>query len=103
MRRIYLQVPLAEEIRYLTAFITHDGVQYTHMCYGLCSAPSAFQKILTSILKGIPGCLNLLDDIVIHAPSPEVHDQRLNMVLDKLRKHNITLNSDKSKKNLNAP
>lgn len=52
----YLQVPLHPDSRNLTAFITHKGVfRYKRMAFGLCSAPSCFQKIMASILAGIPG------------------------------------------------
>jgi len=47
MRRSYQQVPIANDRKYLTAFITQEGVfQYYRMPYGLTSAPSAFQKIV---------------------------------------------------------
>ena len=40
----YLQVPLDERCRNLTAFVTHAGVfQFCRVPFGLASAPSAFQ------------------------------------------------------------
>ena len=96
MRRSYLQVPLAAESRNLTAFVTHEGVfQYRRMPYGLSSAPSAFQKIVSSVLSGIPGVLNLLDDVVVCGTTTEEHDRRLHEVLARLEKHRFTLNEDK--------
>ena len=96
MRRSYLQVPLAKHSRHLTAFVTHEGVfQYRRMPYELSSAPSAFQKIISSVLAGIPGVLNLLDDVVICGNDKDEHDQRLQEVMTRLKKHNLTLNKDK--------
>ena len=101
MRRSYLQVPLAEDSKYLTAFITHDGIfQYCRMPYGLSSAPSAFQKVLSSVLKdtegcSLEGCIHLIDDIVIHGRNLEEHDTRLKAVMEKITKSNIALNHDK--------
>ncbi|XP_072169474.1 uncharacterized protein [Diadema setosum] len=98
MRRSYLQVPLAPESRHLTAFMTHEGVfQYRSMPYGLSSAPSAFQKIVSSVLSGIPGVLNLLDDVVVCGATTEEHDRRLHKVLSRLAKHRFTLNEEKCK------
>ncbi|XP_030840818.1 uncharacterized protein K02A2.6-like [Strongylocentrotus purpuratus] len=96
MRRSYLQVPLAEQSRHLTAFNTHIGMfQYRRMPYGLNSAPSAFQKIVSSVLAGIEGTLNLLDDVVVFGEDKAQHDQRLAEVMTRLAKHNLTLNEAK--------
>ncbi|KAI0209575.1 hypothetical protein LSAT2_005732 [Lamellibrachia satsuma] len=65
------------------------------MPYGPSSAPSAFQKIISSVLSGIDGCINLLDDIVIHGRSKDQHDKRLQLVLDRLAEYHITLNPNK--------
>ena len=64
------------------------------MPYRLSSAPSAFQKIVTSVLSGIPGVLNLLDDAVICGADTEEHDHRLQEVLSRLAKHQFTLNEE---------
>ena len=64
------------------------------MSYGLSSAPSAFQKIISSVLSGIDVCINLLDDIVIHGRTKDQHDKRLQLVLDQLAVYHITLNPD---------
>ena len=81
---------MAEDRKYLTAFITHKGVfQYLQMPYGLCSAPSAFQKIVSCVHKGIYGCVTLLDDIIIHGHTQEQNDTRLQLVLTRLTKTNV--------------
>ncbi len=96
LRNGYLQVPLAEESRHLTAFVTHDGVfQYRRTCFGLSSAPSAFQKIISTVISGIDGTINYLDDIVVSGPSKEIHDARLQATLQRLDKHNLVLNREK--------
>ncbi|KAL0148064.1 hypothetical protein M9458_056604 [Cirrhinus mrigala] len=87
LRQGYLQVPLHPSSRNLTAFVTHAGVfRYTRMPFGLSSAPSCFQKIMVSVLAGIPGVAIYLDDVVIHGPTPESHDERLSK---------LTLNAEK--------
>lgn len=63
----YYQLPLHEECREITAFITHDGLfRYSRVLYGLASAPSAFQKMMATILEGIPGVKNYLDDVIMY-------------------------------------
>lgn len=43
----YHQVPLHDDSRDLTAFITHKGLfRFKRVPYGLASAPSAFQKMM---------------------------------------------------------
>ena len=65
------------------------------MPYGLCSAPRAFQKIVSSVLKGIDGCVNLLDDIVIHGHTQEQHDTRPQLVLTRLAEYHVTRTREK--------
>jgi hypothetical protein len=63
----YLQLPLAEDRRYLTAFVTHEGVwQFRSLPFGLASGQSAFQQVIRKILHGLDGCINILDDILIY-------------------------------------
>ena len=96
LRRSYEQVPLHKDSRYLTAFITHEGVfQFKRVPYGLASAPSCFQKILSSILKDCPGATNNIDDVVVHGKTPDEHDQRLEKVLQKFVAYGLKLNEDK--------
>lgn len=62
----YHQVPLHEDSRDLTAFITHEGLfRYKRVCYGLASAPAAFQKLMCTILRGVTGVQCYLDDIIV--------------------------------------
>lgn len=96
LRQGYLQVPLHPDSRNLTAFVTHAGVfRYTRVPFGLCSAPSCFQKIMSTVFPGIPGVVIFLDDIVVHGPTPAIHNQLLTQVLDTLASHNLMLNGEK--------
>lgn len=87
LRQGYLQVPL-----HLTAFVTHAGVfRYTRMPFGLSSAPSCFQKVMSTVLAGVPGTAVYLDDIVVHGTDQATHDARLHRVFVALTKHHLTL------------
>ncbi len=95
LRQGYLQVPLHPDSRNLTAFVTHTGVfRYTRMPFGLSSAPSCFQKIMSTILAGVPGTAIYLDDVIVHAPNAVVHEQRLRATFAALSQHNLTLNGE---------
>ncbi len=96
LRNGYLQVPLAPASMDLTAFVTHVGVfRFKRMAFGLSSAPSCFQKIMSLILAGIQGVSIYLDDVVVHAPSAALHDDRLEQVFQRFEQHGVTLNSEK--------
>jgi hypothetical protein len=92
----YLQLPLHKESRQLTAFITHVGVfQFTSLPFGLATGPSAFQQVIRKILHDLPGCTNILDDILIYGRSMEEHDENLRRVLQRLEHYNATVRADK--------
>ena len=60
----YHQLPLHPDSRDLTAFITHEGLfRFCRVPCGLASAPSAFQKMMSVVLQGVPNVNNYLDDI----------------------------------------
>ncbi|KAM9331732.1 spermatogenesis-associated protein 22 [Pholidichthys leucotaenia] len=66
-----LQVALHPASRNLTAFVTHMVIfRYTRMPFGLSSAPSCFQKIVSTILAGFRGVVVYLDNIVVHGCLP---------------------------------
>ena len=93
----YLQVQLHESSRYLTAMITPYGLyEWQRLPFGLCSAPSNFQKIVADLISGIPGVKNLLDDIIVCGKTQAEHDSRLERVLKSLATHDVVINADKS-------
>ena len=92
----YYQVPLHEDSRDLTAFITHEGLfRFCRVPYGLASAPSAFQKMMATILKGMPGVQAYLDDLIIYGKDVESHNRHLRAVLAALKDAGLELNKDK--------
>lgn len=50
---------------------------------------------MSEILTGLPGVVNLMDDILIFGDSKAQHDSRLLNVLAKLAQSNVTLNKAK--------
>ena len=94
----YHQMLLHPKSRNLTAFITHNGVyRYKRLCFGLSSAPSAFQKMLSTILSDLKGVQNYLDDVIVYGKDKVEHDKNLYEVMSKLQSCGILLNYDKCK------
>lgn len=105
LQNAYHQIPLHVESRDLTAFITHDGLfRFTKVPYGLASAPSAFQRMMSQILAGLKGVQCYLDDIIIYGETPALHEQRLKAVIQRLHDSGLRLNMSKCQfKRLNFP
>ena len=76
-------MPLHEESRDLTAFITHERLfRFCRVPYGLASAPSAFQRMVSQILAGQEGVQCYRDGIIVYASSPEIQEERLQAALN---------------------
>nr|XP_043069521.1 uncharacterized protein K02A2.6-like [Drosophila bipectinata] len=69
--------------------------QYQRLPYGIASAPAIFQRYLEQLLKGVEGCGNYLDDIIISAPTSEQHLKRIDQVLSILRENGIRCKKEK--------
>lgn len=92
----YFQLALHEESRDLTSFITHDRLfRFCRVLYGLASAPSAFQKMLATVLQGLPNVANYLDDIILWGRTQTEHDDTLKAVVQRLQDAGLKLNQSK--------
>jgi transposase InsO family protein len=90
----YYQIPIAEESRPKTAFVTPDGqYEYNRMPFGLVNAPSVFQRTINKILSDakIKYAIVYMDDILIPAKDVAEGLQRLEEVLRLLREGGLTL------------
>nr|XP_041630616.1 uncharacterized protein K02A2.6-like [Drosophila kikkawai] len=90
LKDAYLQMELDEAAKQIMVVNTPLGLfQYQRLPYGIASAPAIFQRYLEQLLKGIEGCGNYLDDIIISAPTSEEHLQRIEQVLSILQENGI--------------
>lgn len=71
------------------------------LMFGVSSASEQYQHEVASALAGIEGVENISDDIIIHAPTQEIHDQRLHAVLQRLANCGLTLNGEKCQYSMN--
>lgn len=94
----YWQIVLEEKDREKSAFITKYGLfEYTKMPFGLCSAPSTFQRCMELIFRGMQWkhLLIYLDDIIIFSQDMEDHFKQLNEVLQRLHSAGLKLKPTK--------
>ena len=94
----YWQIELEREDRAKTAFISKFGIhEYTKMPFGLCTAPSTFQRCMELVLAGLQWkqLLIYLDDIIIFSSDVKEHFQRLNEVLGRFKEAGLKLKPSK--------
>ena len=92
----FWQVPLSDESRLLTTFITPFGRYcFNKLPFGISSAPELFQCRMNVILNGLQGILCHMDDVLIYAATKEEHNKRLQAVLERLTAAGVTLNLKK--------
>jgi transposase InsO family protein len=92
----FWQIPLAEESKLLTTFVTPFGrFCFNVLPFGITSAPEHFQRRVSAILSGLEGVVCMMDDILIHGCSQAEHDARLHAVLSRLKSAGLTLNKEK--------
>uniref|UniRef100_A0A3B3IF94 Gypsy retrotransposon integrase-like protein 1 n=1 Tax=Oryzias latipes TaxID=8090 RepID=A0A3B3IF94_ORYLA len=84
----YHQVAVAEADRPKTAFCTPFGLfEWNRMPFGLCNAPSTFQRLMQRMFGEQQGqsLLLYLDDIIVFSSTIEQHLERLELVLERLQ------------------
>ena len=94
----YWQVPLDEDTREKSAFITRSGLwKWKVLPFGLTSAPATFQRLMEQVLQGLhwKTLLLYLDDVIVIAPDFNTHIDRLQEVFERLRKAGLKLKPSK--------
>jgi len=98
MRSGYWQVPVREEDREKTCFVTRKGMfGFKVLPFGLCNAPSTFQRLVDMTLAGLTWeiCLCYLDDLIIFSKTFEDYIKRLQAVFDRLQAADLKLKPSK--------
>ena len=98
LRNGYHQLELHPSIRYITTFSTHVALyRYKRLMFGINSASEIFQNTVAELLRDLPGCRNISDDIIVYGKTVAEHNTNLTAVLDRLRTNNVRLNREKCK------
>ena len=93
----YWQIPLAEDARLKSAFITPFGLyQFRVMPFGMKNAPATFQRMVDQLLGGLQSfACAYLDDIAIYSDTWEAHLEHVGVALDGIKGAGLTLKPDK--------
>lgn len=90
----YHQVPLSEECKHLTSFITPDGqYEYNRLPFGLANAPSVLNQTLGALRYDSVAVY--IDDILIASKTEEEGLLKLRKVLEAIRTEGLTLKLSK--------
>ena len=96
----FWQIPMAEESRLLTTFVTPCGRYcFNKLPFGISSAPELFQKRMSKVLAGLEGVVCQIDDVLVFGKDQSEHDDRVVAALERIEKAGVTLNSEKCKFN----
>ncbi|XP_036000896.1 uncharacterized protein LOC118565187 [Fundulus heteroclitus] len=94
----YWQVAVDNNDREKTAFITKWGLyEYTRMPFGLCNAPSTFQRAMELVLRGLQWetLLIYLDDVIVVGNGVDQSLDRLEQVFQRFQSHGLKLKPSK--------
>ena len=84
----YWQVGMEASSQPKTAFCAHSGLyEFTVMPFGLCNAPTTFQRLMETVLSGLARdkCFIYLDDVLVVGKTFEEHANNLREVFTRLR------------------
>ena len=79
----YWQVNMSPDSREKTAFVMHEGLyEFSVMPFGLCNAPTTFQRLMEVTLRGLARCkcVVYLDDILVMGRTFQEHLSNLREV-----------------------
>ena len=98
LKEAFHRIRIAPDTRPATAFATHRGIfQFTRMPFGLCTAPSTYQRFIDWVLRPVAGlCISYQDDILVYARSRAQARWRTAQVEKCLNDHQVEINEDKS-------
>ncbi|KRZ10689.1 Uncharacterized protein T11_7653 [Trichinella zimbabwensis] len=92
----YLQVELDEESKKILVINTHKGLfHYNRLPFGVASAPAIFQKVMDTMLAGIPNVAAYLDDIILTGATDDEHRRTLKLVLGRLKEFGLRIRKEK--------
>ena len=96
MCKAYYQAPLAEQCRRYTAFPTNQGLmQFTRLPFGLSTACASYMRLMRIVMKDLSNVSCYFDNVFVYTKSWKEHIHILQLVLDRLREHGLTIGPSK--------
>ena len=84
----YWQITMDQDAKEKSAFVTKSGLwMWKVLPFGLTSAPSTFERLMETVMRGLQWetLLIYLDDIIVFSKDVETHIQRLDVVFQRLQ------------------
>ena len=98
LKNAFHQVLLDKISSRLTRISTPFGLyRYNHLPMGIKQSPAIFKIFLEKIMCGINSVEIYQDNLYVHGPTKDVHDNRLKMVINRLKKHKLVINPENCK------
>ena len=92
----YHQIQLHKDSRYITSFVTHEGVfQYKRLVQGVNDAFTIYQYHISQLFKQENLIENICDDILIAGRNEDEHNENVRKCFQILKENNLTVNSKK--------
>jgi len=92
----YQQLKLSEDSKNFVTINTHRGLyRYTRLPFGVASAPAIFQKVMDTILQGLPNVICYLDDILVCGGTMEENLKNVEQVLLRLKQYKVKAKKEK--------
>ena len=96
LSQAYLQLPIEDNSKPYLTINTHQGLYaYNRLPFGISSAPAIFQKLMDTVLQGIPGVCCYIDDILVSTSDEDSHLHILEQVFTRLTTHGFRLKLEK--------
>jgi len=96
LSQAYQQLLLADESKQYVVINTHKGLfRYTHLPFGVSSAPGIFQRVMENVLQGISNVIIYLDDILLSSATESENLQLIDQVLNRLEKAGLRARKEK--------
>ena len=96
MTKGYWQVPMAEESKDLTAFVTPDAqYRFLYMPFGMVNSGAVFNRLVRKLFGGMKQVVHFIDDILVYTKTWKEHIEILGKVLHILQEANLSVKPSK--------